>query len=195
MADVDDYYKDLAARPKPNYDRNPNFQIKQDPLELSPADGSDGFVGSNTGEVSGLKVVSGKTGYSKDMPVWEEQSSMMGVKDNTGSEDGDAKGIEGDTDSTDEMATWKRPQQDEGMIQTYRDSKGAGDAGPTGSDEPDQSGGAFQGMGGKGPASYKTQENTQSVPDSSAGDHDMDMPQTEFTSTDGGGAPKFKHGG
>src|ERR1700685_4660537 len=129
MATVDDYYKELEGRPKPNMDRLPNFQIKQDPLELSPVDGSDGFIGSNTGEVSGMKVVSGKTGYSKDVPVWTEETSFKNSDvDNSGSEDAVIKSPP--TDSTDEFATWKRPQTDEGLLQTYRDSSGAGDAGP-----------------------------------------------------------------
>lgn len=159
----------------------PNGQSRQPAQDLSPADGADGFVGSNTGPALGMNVVSGKKGYSKDMPIWSQQSSTMGVKDNTGSQDGNESF--GGQDSTDELATYKKPQTDEGLIQTYRTADGAGDAGPVGSDEPEG-----RGIGEVNP-------DTQSTPGTDSGDHSMsDMPQTEFTHNSGGGAPLFKHG-
>lgn len=165
-----------------------NGQSRQPSTDLSPADGGDGFIGSNTGPALGLQMVEGKKGSVTSKAIW---NTSFTEPDNSGSEDNTFKSA--GQDSTDEYATYKKPQEDEGLPQTYRDSKGAGDAGPAGSDEPDQSGGVFQGMGGKGPRSYDTQINDQSVSDSSAGDHSMsDMPQTDFTHTDGGGAPRWK---
>lgn len=164
--------------------RYPNGQVRQGSVELSPADGEEGFVGSDTGPSLGMNVVSGKKGYTKDMSIWDTQSSRMGTLDNAGSEDGDEKGIEGLQDSTDEDAPYKKVQTDEGMFQTFRTSEGAGDAGTADSDEPDG-----RGVGQVNP-------NTQSVPSSDAGDHEMsDMPQTEFTHLHAGGAPMFKHQG
>ncbi len=150
-----------------------NGQSRQPAQNLPPSEGGDGgYVGSNTGPVLGMKMISGKKGYSEDHPIWSEQSSMMGVKDNTGSADGDAKGIQGEQDSTDEFATYKKPQTDEGLLQTFRNSEGAGDAGPSGSDEPEG-----RGMG-------EVNEDTQKI--------GSEMPQTEFTSNEGGGAPLWK---
>jgi len=152
----------------------------------APAEGGEGYVGSNTGPKLGMNVVSGKKGSVTSKPVWSMTSSFKGdEKDNSGSED--IQIHPAGTDSTDEYATYKKPQNDEGLVQTYRDSKGAGDAGPGGSDEPDKTGGEFPGGSNQG------NPDTQSVPSSSSGDHDMsEMPQTEFTHNHGGGAPLFK---
>lgn len=164
-----------------------NMQIKQPPHDLSPADGGNGFVGSNTGAGIGLQMVEGKKGSVTSKAIWK--TPFTDVNTNDGS--GDVKF--GGQDSTDEYASYKKPQSDEGLLQTYRDSKGAGDAGPTGSDEPDQSGGVFQGQGGKGPRSYNTQDNVPSHPSPEEGEESFsDMPQTDFTHSDGGGAPRWK---
>ena len=175
MSNVDDYYKELAARPKPNYDRLPNLQTKQSVQNLPPAEGSEGYIGAETGPAIGLDVVEGKKGYSEDRPIWNEISTG----DNA---DMAAPATKfGGQDSTDEFADYKRPQTDEGLPQTYRDSVGAGDAGPAMSDEMSEP---------TGP-----RPETQSVPSSDAGDHEIDMPQTEHTHAYGGGAPLFKHKG
>ena len=192
MSTVDDYYKELAARPQPNKDKLSNLQTKQDPQDMSPADGGEGYVGSNTGAATGFDYVEGKKGSVESRPIWSEQSSTMNVTDNSGSQDGNEQ-MAG-SDSTDEFASYKRVQSDEGLPQTYRNSEGASDAGPTGSDEPDKNG-TFGRLGGKGSSSYKTDLNVKSIPGSEAGDHDMDMPTTEFTHKTGGGAPLFKHRG
>lgn len=187
-SDVDDYYAALGRRPDPNYDRNSNLQIKQAPHDLSPADGGEGFVGSNTGPDVGLTVIQGKKGYSQNLPVWEQKSTFTDYQDNTGST-GNTFGNPGE-DSRDEFATWKRPQTDEGLPQTYRSADGAGDAGPSGSDEPDKEGlfGSKKDGGGN--------PDTQSIPSSDSGGHELGaMPQTNFTDNDGGGAPKFKFSG
>lgn len=166
-----------------------NGQSKMPSNDLSPADGGDGFIGSNTGERLGLSMIEGKKGSVTSRPIWGEQSSFTGVKENTGSGDVSFGG----QDSTDEFAPYKKIQTDEGLPQTFRDSKGAGDAGASGSDEPDQTGGVFQGQGGSGPRSYNTQDNEPSHPPMTEGPHEMsDMPQTDFTHTDGGGAPHWK---
>lgn len=165
-----------------------NGQSRMPAMDLPPSEGgSDGFVGSNTGPAMGLKMVTGKSGSVTSKPIWGETSS------------GDEQGQSapplsfGGQDSTDEDAPYKKIQNDEGLPQTYRDSKGAGDAGVMGSDEPDQAGGTFQGQGGKGPRSYNTQDNEPPHPPMTEGEHSMsDMPQTDFTHSDGGGAPRWK---
>lgn len=138
----------------------------------SPAEGGDGYVGSNTGPKMGIEVVSGKKGSVTDKPVWSTQSSMMGVQDNSGSEDGDESNA--GSDSTDEKASYKKVQTDEGLPQTWRTSSGAGDAGPA--DQVDV-------------PSTQGNPDTQGLGEGEA----SEMPQTEFTENEGGGAPLFKH--
>jgi hypothetical protein len=188
MAKDTQTYRESEGSPQGRYN---NGQIKQAAgQELSPVDGADGYVGSNTGPALGLKIVSGKKGYSTDRPIWSEQSSTMGLKDNAGSEDGDEAGIQGKTWDTSEKASYKKIQTDEGFPQTWPTAKGAGDAGTTESDEPDKEG-VFGSVGDGG-----GEPDTQSVPGSGAGEHTMsDMPQTEFTHLHGGGAPRFKFSG
>lgn len=168
-----------------------NGQSRMPAMDLPPSEGgSDGFVGSNTGPALGLNMITGKNGSVKSMSVWDRQTDFTGANSNTGSGDVSFGG----QDSTDEFAPYKKVQTDEGLPQTFRDSEGAGDAGPDNSDEPDQSGGVFQGQGGKGPRSYNTQDNEPEHPSMTEGQHSMsDMPQTDFTHTDGGGAPRWKH--
>lgn len=186
MAKDNQTYREDEGTPNNQWD---NMQTKQPSTDLSPADGGDGFVGSNTGPSLGLNMVTGKNGSVKSMSVWDRQTDY--TRENTNEGSGDVKF--GGQDSTDEFASYKKIQNDEGLPQTYRDSKGAGDAGVTGSDEPDQSGGVFQGQGGKGPRSYNTQDNEPPHPPMTEGPHSMsEMPQTDFTSSDGGGAPLWK---
>jgi hypothetical protein len=164
-----------------------NGQSRQPAQDLPPSEGDGGYVGSNTGSALGLTMVEGKKGSVTSKAIW---STSFTEPDNSGSE-GNGFSSAGQ-DSTDEKASYKDVQTDEGLPQTYRDSKGAGDAGVSGSDEPDQSGGVFQGMGGKGPRSYNTQDNEPPHPPETEGSHEMDMPQTDFTHSDGGGAPRWK---
>lgn len=166
-----------------------NGQSKLPAMDLPPVEGNGGFLGSNTGPSLGLTMVEGKRGSVSASSVWDKQTDFTRENSNTGSGD---VGF-GGQDSTDEKAPYKHVQTDEGLPQTFRDSKGAGDAGPIGSDEPDHSCGTFQGQGGKGPRSYNTQDNEPPHPPMTEGPHEMsDMPQTDFTHTDGGGAPKWK---
>lgn len=180
MATVDDYYKELAARPAPNHDKLTNLQTNQSPLEEAPVDGGDGFIGSNTGPTMGFKYVEGKNGSVKSMPVWGRQST---------GEDQDMGAPEmsfGGQDSTDEKAPYKHIQTDEGLPQTFRKANGAGDATP---------GHYSEGEDAMGQSENRGEPDTQSVPSSSSGDHTMsDMPQTEATHNFGYGAPLFKHG-
>jgi hypothetical protein len=159
-------------------DRLKNGQVNQDTQDLSPVDGADGFIGAETGTQPGLKVVSGKQGYSTDRPIWNQQSSFTNTQDNTGST-GNALS-NGGQDSTDEYASYKKIQTDEGLPQTWRTSDGAGDAGPTDSDEPES----------HGANPNAARENTQNVSEGGM----SDMPQTEFTRVEGGGAPLYKKG-
>lgn len=179
-SDVGDYYSQLGKRPDPNYDRNPNLQIKQAPLDLSPADGGEGFVGSNTGPDVGLNVISGKKGYSENLPVWSQQSSFTDYHDGTGSEGNIIEVPE--QDSRDEKADWKHPVTDNGMPQTSRTKADSGGAPLDNFDARDEGGG---------------NPNTQSTPSGDAGNKPMmpEMPKTEFTDNDGGGAPRFKFSG
>lgn len=165
-----------------------NLQVIQEGMDASPAEGGEGYIGgnSNAGGI-GLEIVQGKKGSVEDRKLWSTQSS--------GDEDSGAENISpSGSDPTDEMASYKHIQTDEGLPQTYRDSRGAGDAGPTGSDEPDQTGGVFGRKDGKGDTSYKTDQNIQDHPAPESGDESFsDMPQTEFTDVSEGGAPSFKH--
>lgn len=159
-----------------------NMQIKQPPHDLSPADGGNGFVGSNTGAGIGLQMVEGKKGSVTSKPIWSQQTDY--VNNGAGSPDDRPSG----QDPTDEFAPYKKIQTDEGLPQTFRTSKGAGDAGPSGSDEPDRAGGVF----GKG-GSNQGHPDTQDHPSPEEGEASFsDMPQTEFTHNDGGGAPRWK---
>jgi len=146
-------------------DRYGNNQVKQPGVELSPADG-----GSETPGV-GLKVVSGKKGYVTDKPIWSQETG--------GDDGGDAiPPMEpAGSDSTDEKALYKKVDNSEGLPQTFRTAKGAGDAGPSDQVSVDT----------------ETRDDTQSVADGTDGEHEVDMPQTSFTHEDGGGAPAFKH--
>ena len=194
--DVDDYYRALSKRRPPNYSKTMNLQTKQASLDLAPVDGSEGYVGSNTGPAPAFNYITGKKGFSEDMPVWGEISSNEKLKDEAGSSDADdAKDIGHGEDSRDEFASWKYVQGDEGLPQTHVTSKGAGDAGTDYSDEPDKNG-TFGRMGGKGKESYRTDLNTQSIPSDESGDTDTDsLPKTIITDEDGGGAPLFKFSG
>lgn len=156
-----------------------NGQSRQPSTELSPADGGEGFVGSNTGDRLGLQMIEGKKGSVTSKAIWSS----------SGDEAQAAPSVQfGGQDSTDEFASYKKVQTDEGLPQTYRDSKGAGDAGVAGSDEPDQTGGAFGKEG-----SNQGRPDVQNHPSPSDGDASFsDMPQTEFTHSDGGGAPRWK---
>jgi len=192
--DVDDYYRSLSARRPPNYSKMPNLQANQAPLDQTPSEGGDGFVGSDTGPAVKFSYISGKKGYSEDVPIWSEKSS--GGSQKTGADTG-APGLDRPQgqDSRDEYAPWKYVQHDEGLPQTHRNSFGAGDAGPASSDEPDESG-VFGRQGGKGDTSYRTDQNVQDIPGAESGDTDTDgLPQTIITSVDGGGAPIFKFSG
>lgn len=160
-----------------NKDKLNNLQTKQAPHDLSPADGGEGFVGSNTGKPVGFDYVDGKKGSVTSRPIWSEQSS--GADQDTG-----APAVSfGGQDSTDEKAPYKKVQTDEGLPQTFRSSAGAGDAGPAGSDSGETM---------TGQSDLHGQPDTQSVPSADDGEHELDMPQTQFTSNDGGGAPLFK---
>ena len=174
MAGGFDYLDEGKSQGGINKKKLSNLQTDQTGLEESPAEGGEGYVGGNpNASTMGFDYVTGKKGYSTDKPIWSQQSSMMGVTDNTGSQDGDESF--GGQDSTDEKASYKKVQMDEGLPQTYRRSAGAGDAGPSGSDEPD----------GEGLGVNQVNPDTQTI--------GSEMPQTEFTHESGGGAPLFKH--
>jgi hypothetical protein len=194
--DVDTYYRELSKRRPPNYSKNPNLQTKQAPLELAPVDGAEGYVGSNTGPAVDFNYITGKKGYSEDVPVWGEESTQTRYKDESGSSDEDSEtAIKHEEDSRDEFAPWKHVQTDEGLPQTFWKAGGAGDGTPANSDNPD-SNGTFGRMGGKGPVSYKTDLNVQDIPSDDSGDYDSSaLPQTLFTEVEGGGAPMFKFSG
>lgn len=187
---LDSVSKDSGSKPS----LNSQMHVEQKGNVDMPADGGEGYVGGNSNASAfGMKYVTGKSGYSEDRPIIENTSFAPGDKDNTGT--GDSQISAAGSDSTDEKASYKKVQMDEGLPQTYRNSAGAGDAGPAGSDEPDMD--RVFGSDKRSPndGNYATDLNTQSVPSSDAGDHDMDMPQTEFTSKGGSGAPYFKHRG
>lgn len=194
--DVDSYYRALSARRPPNYSKNPNLQAKQAPLELAPVDGGEGFVGSNTGPAVGFSYITGKKGFSEDVPVWEEVSTFKDYPDMTGSTTPNGRDIKpAGEDSRDEFASWKHVQTDEGLPQTYWKAGGAGDGTPPDSDDPDTNG-TFGRLGGKGAASYRTDLNVQDIPSDESGNTDTDsLPQTVFTDMGGSGAPKFKFSG
>lgn len=174
-------YREDEGRPTDQYS---NGQVKQPSSDMSPAEGGDGYVGSNTGPDLGLNMVTGKKGYSQNMPIWEQKSSFTDYQDNTGST-GNAFDFPGQ-DPTDEKASYKKIQTDEGLPQTFRDSAGSGDASPAGADEPDA----------RGVKPSTVYEHTQSVPSADAGDHQLsDFPQTEYTNIGNGGAPAFKFSG
>jgi hypothetical protein len=186
---LDNVSGDAGSRPT----QNSNLQTKQDGLEPSPADGGEGYIGgnSNAGPV-GFDFVTGKKGSSTSKPVWSQQTPMEHESE---TDDGAPPLAASASDSTDENADYKDVQTDEGLPQTYRTSKGAGDAGPSGSDEPD-SDATYGRLGGKGGSSYDTDINAQAPGSSDDGDHSMnDMPTTEFTGREGGGAPLWKHKG
>jgi hypothetical protein len=193
--DVDGYYRSLSQRRPPNYSKNANLQAKQAPLDLAPVDGGDGFVGSNTGPAVNFNYITGKKGFSEDMPVWEEVSSFKDYPDMTGSTTPDQKDIKpAGEDSRDEFAPWKHVETDEGFPQTAYTATPNGGTPPV-NDEPDQDG-IFGHMGGSGKTSYKTDLNVQSIPSDESGDTDTtSLPTTEFTHNDGGGAPIFKFSG
>lgn len=184
---LDSVSKDEGSKPQPTS----NLQTKQSGMDPSPAEGGEGFVGGNpNASTVGFDYVTGKKGYSEDRSVSSvgESSFKYGEKDNTGTSDAQIE--PSGSDSTDEKASYKHTQYDEGLPQTWRTSFGAGDAGPSGSDEPDKAG-LFAGVGDGG-----GKPDTQSVPSASSGDHELNgMPQTEVTGLGGGGAPHFKHGG
>ncbi len=194
--DVDSYYRALSERRPPNYSKNMNLQTKQAPLDLAPVDGGEGFIGSNTGPNVGFNYITGKKGFSEDVPVWEEVSTFEDYPDQTGSTTSDSRDIKpAGEDSRDEFADWKHVQGDEGLPQTFWKAGGAGDGTPANSDEPDQNG-TFGRLGGMGKESYMTDLNTQKIPSDESGDYDTnDLPTTEITGKDGGGAPLFKFSG
>ncbi len=177
--DVDGYYRSLSERRPPNYSKNANLQVKQSPLELAPVDGGDGFVGSNTGPAVNFNYITGKKGYSEDVPVWEEKSSFTEYRDNSGSADMDDDSVTHAEDSRDEFAPWKHVKTDKGFPQTaFSDVK---EGGASSDNEGSNEGG---------------NPDTQPIPSADSGDKDSsDMPKTEFTDNDGGGAPLFKFSG
>jgi hypothetical protein len=179
-SDVDDYYRSLAARPAPNRSKNSNLQTDQAPHDLSPADGGDGFIGSETGPEVGFDYVTGKKGYTQDKPIWDKQSSFTDYPDNAGSDL--AKDVSHEEDSRDEKAPWKKVDTSEGLPQTGRTNQSHEGVPLENLSARDDGGG---------------NPDTQSVPSAeSPGDKEFsDMPQTDFTSQDGGGAPQFKHSG
>ena len=178
--DVDTYYRELSKRRPPNYSKTPSLQTKQAPLDLAPVDGGDGFVGSNTGPAVGFNYITGKKGFSEDVPVWEEVSTFKDYPDATGSTTPDAKDIApGAEDSRDEFAPWKHVDGSAGQPQTAftKVKEGGSSAEQEGVD------------GGGNP-------DTQSIPDAESGDTDMaELPTTEYTHNDNGGAPAFKFAG
>ena len=145
-------------------DRNNAGKSRQPALVDSPAQGGDGFVGSNTGPAVGIKVIQGKN------PTIESRS-VDSIRTSSGQDQDTAAPsplrFEGQ-DSTDEKATYKDVQNKEGLPQTWRTSKGAGDAGPA-----DQ-----------------VSVNTETSPDTEK--IGSEMPQTNFTYEEGSGAPRFK---
>lgn len=177
--DVDTYYRELSKRRPPNYSKTPSLQTKQAPLDLAPVDGGDGFVGSETGPNVGFNYITGKKGFSEDVPVWEEVSSFTEYKDNSGSTDMDDQSVTHAEDSRDEMAPWKHVETKAGQPQTaFTHIKEGGSS-------ADQSGEE----GGGNP-------DTQEIPSAESGDSDTpEMPVTEFTHSDPGGAPAFKFSG
>lgn len=175
MAKDNQGYREDEGTPS---DQWTNMQAKQPSTELDPADGGGGFVGSNVGSMPGMKMVEGKKGSVTPRDIWSAQTDFTKVNANTGSGDVNFGG----QDSTDESAPYKKVQTDEGLPQTFRTSAGAGDAGPSGSDEPDARG------------VNEINPDTQNHPSPNDGEESFsDMPQTEFTHNDGGGAPRFKH--
>lgn len=147
-----------------------NLQAKQEGIDDSPADGGEGYTGGNTnaGPV-GFDYVTGKKGTVKSQPIWSQQTD--------GTEGSFAPEVTpAGSDSTDENASYKDVQTEEGLPQTWRTSSGAGDAGPA-----DQVS-----------VSTETSSDAQDVPSGSEGVSELAMPQTEFTHQEGSGAPKFK---
>lgn len=149
----------------------PNGQSRQVGQSMPPVEGAEGFTGADSGPALGVQMIEGKKGTVSDRPIWSQQSS--GADQDTAAP---SPLKFGGQDSTDEYASYKKPQQNEGIIQTFRTSAGAGDAGTAGSDEPDST---------SQPENIEL--NTQKI--------GVEMPQTLFTDQEGGGAPKFKHGG
>ena len=175
---LDSVSKDSGRKPE----TASNAQVEQLGLDRSPAEGGQGYVGGNTNASTlGLDYVTGKKGTVTDKSIWGagETSFKYDAKDNSGTGDSQIKPAA--TESTEESDPAKFPQKDQGLPQTYRSSYGAGDAGPEGSDEPDKEG-LFDGVGDGG-----AKIDTQHI--------GSEMPQTGFTSVEGGGAPKFKHAG
>jgi hypothetical protein len=179
-ADVDTYYRELSKRRPPNYDKTMNLQTKQAPLDLAPVDGGEGFIGSNTGPAVGFNYITGKKGFSEDMPVFDEVTSFKGYPDSTGSTTPNAKDIEPGTEySRDEFADWKHVEGKSGFPQTQFT-------------HVDEGGASMNNDGVNGGGN----PNTQPIPSADSGDSDMsDLPVTEFTTNDGGGAPLFKFAG
>jgi len=163
-------------------ERYPNGQVKMATgHDLAPTDGANGFVGSETGPALGMKVIEGKRGTVESRSLDSIVTSSGGPQ--TSGADTATPGLDRmmGQDPTDEKATYKRIQNDEDLPQTFRSSRGAGDAGPAGSDEPDKEG-LFDGVGDGG-----AKLDVQHI--------GVEMPQTGFTDVEGGGAPKFKHSG
>jgi hypothetical protein len=148
--------------------RMSNAQVNQQGMDESPAEGGEGYVGSDTGPSLGLNIIQGKKGSVTSRPIWSTQSS--GADQDMGAPETSFGG----QDSTDEKASYKKIQTDEGLPQTYRNSAGAGDASPSEADEPDTNGLKPQNV----------DYNTQKI--------GSEMPQTGFTKDEGGGAPLFK---
>lgn len=187
-----DYLDDVSKDSGGNKKKLSNLQVDQDGMDESPVEGGEGFVGGAPNASSvGFAYITGKKGSTESRPIWGEQTDYTHSKTNSGSEDTTV--TPAGSDSTDEKAPYKKVQTDEGLPQTFRTAEGAGDAGASGSDEPDQDG-SFGRLGGMGSSSYSEDRNAQSVPSgATSGDTEIEMPMTDFTSREGGGAPLFKH--
>jgi len=191
---LDSVSKDAGDKPR----QQGNLQTVQKGMDASPAEGGEGYVGGNTNasSIPAMEFVTGKKGSVESRPVWSagETSFKYDEKDNSGT--GDETLVPNPLDgSTDEGNSRFHVQDAHGLPRTWRTSSGAGDAGPYpgAANEPhsnlDASGSEDTGEGfeflekasksGK-PVNPKQQQK-QPVPEATEGDHDMDLPQTEFT--------------
>jgi hypothetical protein len=151
-------------------DRNNAGKSRQPSQNLDPQEGADGFVGSNTGPTLGIKVIQGKNPTIESRSVDSIQRSSGENQDTAAPSPLRFEG----QDSTDEKASYKDIQMERGLPRTFRNANGAGDAGPTDSDEADN---------------YTGSPDLQKPDTQKIG---SEMPQTKYTDEDGGGAPKFK---
>jgi hypothetical protein len=164
---------------------------------MPPSEGGDGFIGSNTGPAVNFSYITGKKGFTEDKGIWDIESSFKNeYPDNTGStmhsdpNQGDPGIVNAGEDSRDEFAPWKYTQGDEGQPQTYYTNTPNGGTPPM-NDEPED------GIFPNGEKSNQGHPDTQGYPGSmESGNRDFtELPTTEFTHNDGGGAPTFKFAG